>query len=171
LRPVFAWTRHHGARSKFIKTLLSIHLLEKPHEDGPSYYPTVATISLGSHTVFHYYRYQDTEKESEHARSINPTPALSVLLEPRSVIITTSDLYTNYLHGIEDRDEDIFELDQDGVLRLGHTSTPIANQSLLTVDWLKTPLTGSIRKKRSVRYSLTCRDVARVSTFRTFKGR
>ena len=31
----------------------------QPHEDGPSYHPVVATISLGSHTVFHYYRYKD----------------------------------------------------------------------------------------------------------------
>jgi alkylated DNA repair protein alkB homolog 6 len=95
-----------------------------------------------------------------------------VLLEPRSVIITTSELYTGYLHGIEDRDEDIFELDQDGVLRLGHTSAPIANQSLLTADWLNAfPTSKRIGKKRGVRYSLTCRDVARVSTFQMSKGR
>ncbi|KAF8588035.1 hypothetical protein K439DRAFT_1336264, partial [Ramaria rubella] len=28
-----------------------------PHEDGPSYHPVVATLSLGSHAVFNYHRY------------------------------------------------------------------------------------------------------------------
>ena len=27
----------------------------KPHEDGPLYYPTVSTISLGSHTLLDFY--------------------------------------------------------------------------------------------------------------------
>jgi hypothetical protein len=28
----------------------------QPHEDGPLYYPTVSTISLGSHTLLDFYR-------------------------------------------------------------------------------------------------------------------
>ncbi len=74
----------------------------QPHEDGPAYHPIVATVSLGSHAVFHYYRYTPEENGDEpmtNGRTIDNTPALSVLLEPRSVIITTEVLYREYLHG------------------------------------------------------------------------
>lgn len=35
----------------------------QPHEDGPAFYPTVATISLGTHTVLEFYRHRrDVER-------------------------------------------------------------------------------------------------------------
>ena len=84
----------------------------QPHEDGPAYHPVVATISLGGHAIFHYFRYapegegdaEDAEgaKEpwtSNHGRRIDPRPVLTVLLEPRSVVITTGTLYKTHLHG------------------------------------------------------------------------
>ena len=32
-----------------------------PHEDGPAYYPIVATVSLGAHTVLDIYDKSDSE--------------------------------------------------------------------------------------------------------------
>ncbi|KAE9396218.1 hypothetical protein BT96DRAFT_996937 [Gymnopus androsaceus JB14] len=85
-----------------------------PHQDGPAYHPVVATISLGSHTVFHYYRYTTgtqgqvyvPEPDVGEARIVDPTPVLSVLLEPRSVIITSRSMYTSHLHGIREQKAD-----------------------------------------------------------------
>ena len=76
----------------------------KPHEDGPKYYPVVATISLGSHAVFHYYEYKaeletDDLAISHGGRIIDMSPVLSVLLEPRSLIISSGTMYTSHLHG------------------------------------------------------------------------
>ncbi len=48
-----------------------------PHEDGPAYFPAVATISLGSHTLLDIYRYVDEdlqkdfdERMKEHDESV-----------------------------------------------------------------------------------------------------
>ena len=53
-------------------------IFNKPHEDGPLYYPTVATVSLGSHTVLDFYkhRYQNTDQGSKSL-------AFSLLIKPR----------------------------------------------------------------------------------------
>ncbi|KAJ3575604.1 hypothetical protein NP233_g989 [Leucocoprinus birnbaumii] len=79
-----------------------------PHEDGPKYFPVVATISLGSHTVFNYYRYKKggTEIEDNKEKVIDKEPVLSMLLEPRSLVVSYGDMYTSYLHGIEPIEED-----------------------------------------------------------------
>ena len=61
------------------------------HEDGPLFYPTVATISTASHTVVNFYKKQD---------ATNPEYAFSLLLWPRSLLILRHDAYTNYLHEI-----------------------------------------------------------------------
>jgi alkylated DNA repair protein alkB family protein 6 len=99
-----------------------------PHEDGPSYHPVVATISLGSHAVFHYYRYsssgaqdpnsplgqghgQTHDDGQRHGRTISPHPILSILLERRSLVITRRELYTGCLHGIDELTEDRFDLE------------------------------------------------------------
>lgn len=78
----------------------------------------MATLSLGSHAIFHYYRYKGqahTEQGNPAAedglangRPIDPMPMLSLLLEPRSLVITTSELYNAHLHGIQDIPEDVF---------------------------------------------------------------
>ncbi|KAI0292982.1 hypothetical protein B0F90DRAFT_1644327 [Multifurca ochricompacta] len=105
-----------------------------PHQDGPAYHPVVATLSLGSHTVMHYYDLPAHERE----------PILSLLLEPRSLVITTREQYTARAHGIdvvmEDRIRD-FELANAAMLSSGDD--------------------GDVLQRRT-RYSLTCRDVARV---------
>jgi len=142
-----------------------------PHEDGPSYYPVVGTVSLGSHTVFHYYAYSSSESDrtafdvahlsSGHA--IHPKPILSVFLEPRSVIVTTGDLYASYLHGIEGVTHDVFL--GDGKIRC-----PTGDEVVLS-NWQKVQAAGLSdvlryggTLDRQTRYSLTCRDVEKVVT-------
>ncbi|XP_027687001.1 alpha-ketoglutarate-dependent dioxygenase alkB homolog 6 isoform X2 [Chelonia mydas] len=76
-----------------------------PHEDGPLYFPTVTTISLGSHTLLDFYH---PVSRGQHADSEQvPTPQteeqrhfLSLLLEPRSLLVLREDMYVRYLHGI-----------------------------------------------------------------------
>ena len=87
-------------------------------------------------------------------------PALSLLLEPRSLVITTREQYTARAHGIDAVVEDrvwVSELANAGMLGSGGT-------------WDVVPSTGAgngddsevMVLRRETRYSLTCRDVERV---------
>ncbi|KAG7484007.1 hypothetical protein MATL_G00044260 [Megalops atlanticus] len=71
-----------------------------PHEDGPLYFPTVTTISLGSHTLLDFYHPVSTVQESvpqtEQSRYL-----LSLLVQPRSLLVLRDDMYTHFLHGIQ----------------------------------------------------------------------
>jgi len=136
-----------------------------PHEDGPIYHPVVATLSLGSHAVFHYYRYKSEEQDdvlptttaifsTSNGRSIDKDPVLSMLLEPRSLVITTSELYTSHLHGIDDVQEDTFG-PESGIT--------IANAELLANGVMKEIVEKGGTLRRETRYSLTCRDVEKVA--------
>ncbi|CAK5271128.1 unnamed protein product [Mycena citricolor] len=136
----------------------------QPHEDGPAYHPAVATISLNSHCVFHYYRY--TLPESHGGRSIDPTPVLSLLLEPRSVVISTDSLYSNHLHSIHEIKEDRFTA--GGVADFG---SPIANWERVTDAATREVLANGGALTRGTRYSLTCRDVGKVAQLKSFVKR
>uniref|UniRef100_A0A8C9DDT9 AlkB homolog 6 n=1 Tax=Prolemur simus TaxID=1328070 RepID=A0A8C9DDT9_PROSS len=72
-----------------------------PHEDGPLYYPTVSTISLGSHTMLDLYEPRQPEDDDpvEQPRP-PPRPTTSLLLEPRSLLVLRGTAYTRLLHGI-----------------------------------------------------------------------
>ncbi|KAL0565701.1 hypothetical protein V5O48_016320 [Marasmius crinis-equi] len=166
-----------------------------PHEDGPAYHPAVATISLGSHAIFHYYQYktddetepedgalrrQTADAENSHnplraseGRAVDPTPVLTVLLEPRSVVITTGEFYRSHLHGISEVSEDLLipggtdDMAPHVVVPMrvelgagaAETRLPIANWKLVSGDNYRAG--GCL--KRGTRHSLTCRDVVRVS--------
>ncbi|KAI0312636.1 hypothetical protein OF83DRAFT_1165905 [Amylostereum chailletii] len=137
-----------------------------PHEDGPSYYPTVATLSLGSHTVMHYYRYADEPSAATSVgRPIDPTPALSLLLEPRSLVITSSELYTSHLHGISETDIDLFSVhaSHEDASRVDDGRVRVANWEMLTGKTEKRAVREGGTLVRGTRYSLTCRDVGRVA--------
>ncbi|TFK36054.1 hypothetical protein BDQ12DRAFT_634403 [Crucibulum laeve] len=144
-----------------------------PHQDGPRYHPVVATISLGSHCVFHYYQYKTedghvTKEPSSvpdgEGKSIDSTPVLSVLLERRSVVISSGYMYTDRLHGIQEAEEDFIncvpaaETPMDSCSRFG-----IGNFDLLGDEDMKQAIEKGEPLKRETRYSLTCRDVGRVS--------
>ncbi|KAH9914054.1 uncharacterized protein BXZ73DRAFT_55170 [Epithele typhae] len=139
-----------------------------PHEDGPAYHPVVATLSLGAHTVFNYYQYKpddppapsDTPSAPEAqrtGRAIDPKPVLRLLLEPRSLVITTSSMYADHLHGIDELYVDKFEIDG---------TTP--EKRIANFDALKDPAARAAVEaggilERGLRYSLTCRDVEKVT--------
>ncbi|KAF4632396.1 hypothetical protein G7Y89_g5732 [Cudoniella acicularis] len=112
-----------------------------PHKDGAAYFPAVCTVSLGSTLALDIYATnEDGTREAE--------PRWKILQEPRSLLITTDDLYTDYMHGIAEISEDL-SLSRDTV----------ANWDLL--GSLES-FTGGI-SQRSLRTSLTYRDVIKVS--------
>jgi alkylated DNA repair protein alkB family protein 6 len=82
-------------------------------------------------------------------------PKLSLFLEPRSLVITARKQYTEYAHGIDAVPEDRvargdLEIANDGMLGNGGSS---GASNLLAESGVLS---------RQTRYSLTCRDVARV---------
>ncbi|KAF8551561.1 hypothetical protein OG21DRAFT_1417741 [Imleria badia] len=141
-----------------------------PHEDGPTYCPVVGTVSLCSHTVFHYYAYNlesdPTPYDAAHAssgRTIYPKPVLSVFLEPRSVIITTGDLYTSHLHGIDEVMHDVFLGDGRLLLPSGN-EVVLSNWRTIQAQNMRDVLHHGGTLNRQTRLSLTCRDVEKVAT-------
>jgi alkylated DNA repair protein alkB homolog 6 len=112
-----------------------------PHKDGAAYYPVVCTISLGASICLNIHQ---TKEDS----TLDKNPVSRILQEPRSLLITTGDLYTEYLHGIDDINEDA-----------NLSEETIANWSLLRS---KSAFEEG-RNSRQTRTSLTYRDVRSVS--------
>ncbi|KAF8512827.1 hypothetical protein JB92DRAFT_2926522 [Gautieria morchelliformis] len=151
-----------------------------PHEDGPSYFPVVATLSLGSHAVFNYHRYcedQDTSPaepslagpEAPSGRSVDPRPLLSLLLEPRSLVITAKELYTQHLHGIEPLEQDVLaphnsHLEDSSGCDDQHDqhAIQVANWRMLRCDKEMLAARKGGVLERKTRISLTCREVENV---------
>lgn len=77
-----------------------------PHTDGPLFHPVITTISLGSHTVLNFHEdlhLKDTLGEDTSLNSMkHRRKIMSVLLEPRSLLVVKDDLYKNHLHSIEE---------------------------------------------------------------------
>ena len=103
----------------------------------------MATVSLASHIVLDI----KPKLNGTMGENMGRAQGWRVLQEPRSLLITTEELYTDYLHGISEvmMDED---LRQD----------TIANWDLLRD---RTPFAGR-QAARERRISLTFRDVIRV---------
>jgi len=111
-----------------------------PAQDGAAYHPVVCTVSLGSSLCLNLYRRKDDG-------ALDPIPAWRILQEPRSLLITTDALYTDFLHGIEDVAEDV---------DLGPET--VANWDLLR----SSEAFAAGRNARELRTSLTYRDVLKV---------
>lgn len=112
-----------------------------PHKDGPAYHPVVCTVSLGASLCLDIYK-------SKESGALDPEPAYRILQEPRSLLITTDDLYTDFLHGISDTAED----------------TNLSAETISNWNLLRNPdhfVDG--HNHRSTRTSLTYRDVLKVS--------
>ncbi|UZP44536.1 hypothetical protein NXS19_012348 [Fusarium pseudograminearum] len=95
--------------------------------DGAAYWPVVCTVSLGASLCLNLHR-------SKHDGALDPVPAWRILQEPRSLLITTDQLYTDYLHGIADIEEDV-DLDANTIanwnLLRSHTiHSPVARMSV-----------------------------------------
>lgn len=119
-----------------------------PHEDGAAYFPVVATVSLGAGVVFDVFEKRAEEDEEGGEEGGRLLPRYRILQERRSLLITTDKLYTDYLHGIAERERDE---------ELG--AETICNWELLGDK--EGFACGSY--KRETRISLTYRDVLKVS--------
>lgn len=111
-----------------------------PHNDGPAYYPAVATLSLGAPILLDVYEHQEGAYPS--------TPHFSILQEPRSLLITHGVAYTQFVHGIAERTVD----------------TRADLQRVVNHDVLQNPALAQAHELvRARRVSLTFRDVERVA--------
>ena len=82
-------------------------------------------------------------------------PKLSLFLEPRSLVITAQEQYTECAHGIDAVSED----------RVARGDRELANAGMLSnggSGGASSLLAEAGVLSRQTRYSLTCRDVARV---------
>lgn len=102
-----------------------------PHTDGPLFYPTISTISCGSHTVLEFYKPEIESAENEVSNS-NPNQSqpsekykrqlcCKLLIEPRSLLILKDSLYHDYLHSISEIKEDLV---CDNVYNLTNCAVP-----------------------------------------------
>ncbi|WEW55328.1 hypothetical protein PRK78_000757 [Emydomyces testavorans] len=125
-----------------------------PHEDGAAYYPIVATVSIAAPIILDIYEKNSDSQPTMFMTNVNSetvtsrAPRYRILQEPRSLLITTRDLYTDYMHGIAERTSD----------------DDLGPESICNWDQLgdKSPFEEG-NYKRQIRISLTYRDVCRVS--------
>uniref|UniRef100_A0A069DPT5 Putative alkylated dna repair protein n=1 Tax=Panstrongylus megistus TaxID=65343 RepID=A0A069DPT5_9HEMI len=110
-----------------------------PHVDGPLFYPTILTVTCGSHTILNFQKQLKNDEEI----GLDESSKMSLLLERRSVVAVMDSMYTGYLHSIEERNED--KLDNI-VLNINKTKFSI----------------GDVLK-RDTRISLTIRHVLKTS--------
>ncbi|RDD44295.1 Alpha-ketoglutarate-dependent dioxygenase alkB-like protein 6 [Trichoplax sp. H2] len=125
-----------------------------PHEDGPLFYPTIATINLGSHIFLDFYHHLENSNDSKDNEDGDTTNfkkryLASLLLEPRSLLILKNDLYTNYLHGIQER------------------TTDVVDEKVVNIKFCQSKLGDVLTRK--TRISLTIRHVPKVLKVQLFK--
>ncbi|XP_050297039.1 alpha-ketoglutarate-dependent dioxygenase alkB homolog 6 [Anthonomus grandis grandis] len=109
-----------------------------PHTDGPLFYPTVTTISCGSHTILEFL--ENNEKREK---------ICDILLERCSLVIVKDDMYKNYLHSIR-------EVEIDSVGGCANLDNCMS----------KYPINEKL--KRETRISLTIRNVPKVLKIKLF---
>ncbi|RKL41149.1 hypothetical protein BFJ72_g6044 [Fusarium proliferatum] len=113
---------------------------KKPNHVLINEYPP-ATVSLGASLCLNLHRIKEDG-------ALDPEPAWRILQEPRSLLITTGELYTDYLHGIADIEEDV----------------DLSAETVANWDLLGSPsVYANGRNIRQTRTSLTYRDVLQVS--------
>lgn len=124
-----------------------------PHTDGPLFYPVITTISLGSHTVLDFYERQGTDEVNigdTPASSMEPRgKVVSVLIEPRSLLVVKDDLYHKHLHSISEQEAD--EVSKSVINRNNHKIGDVL--------------------QRQTRISLTIRHVPKTSKTAIFLSR
>ena len=115
------------------------------HKDGPAYHPLVAILSLASHTVMHFYA--QPPASAVYSGEEKGQPLLSLLLEPRSLLVFTDELYTQLYHCIHEQSED--SVDPRDI----HNWQQLSSEQKGCVHSADAP----VQLKRSTRYSLTIR--------------
>ncbi|KAG8448861.1 hypothetical protein GDO86_015800 [Hymenochirus boettgeri] len=66
----------------------------------------VTTINLGSHAILDFYLPISQENQNQVPSTEDERHILSLLLEPRSLLVIREALYTSYLHGISPQNDD-----------------------------------------------------------------
>eukprot|EP00088_Acartia_fossae_P068720 TRINITY_DN8776_c0_g1_i14.p1 TRINITY_DN8776_c0_g1~~TRINITY_DN8776_c0_g1_i14.p1 ORF type:complete len:245 (+),score=12.06 TRINITY_DN8776_c0_g1_i14:33-767(+) len=123
-----------------------------PHLDGDLFYPTITTISIGSHTVINFYE-PETDL-STTCRSWDDRRTLSLYIEPRSLLILQDTMYNTLLHGIQEISSD---------------PSPTVKEYPNLKD--RNFCDGSELSERGTRYSLTIRHVPKASKVKIRLGR
>lgn len=123
-----------------------------PHTDGPLYFPVIATVSLGCNTLINFFK-SNNNGEAQEKRDF------SLYLERRSLLVLKDDLYTGYLHGIDEVDEDTLQ------------GCHVRNTSLLGDRALGDKLSDDpdavvTIKRQQPRVSLTIRNVPKALKFK-----
>ncbi|XP_046388662.1 alpha-ketoglutarate-dependent dioxygenase alkB homolog 6 [Ischnura elegans] len=103
-----------------------------PHFDGPLFYPTITTLSLGSHTVLDFYL--PRSEESRGSQAEEKSKQFSLFVEPRSLLILKGEMYTRYLHGIEETDWDPVSSDNISNWNYCETLRNSSQENILTVE-------------------------------------
>lgn len=151
-----------------------------PHQDGSAYYPVVAILSLGSPIVMDFTPHSSLGQSietSENDESINMPPEgpmqmnfarlsndyqpFSVVMMPRSLLIFKDKAYSDYLHGITDRE--VQQIDKGvNLSKITKTSGPILFEpdSENKHDVNQTG-GGKFIHRTTTRISLTCRLVTK----------
>ncbi|KAJ5953639.1 hypothetical protein N7454_000535 [Penicillium verhagenii] len=123
-----------------------------PHEDGPAYYPLVATVSLGAPIVLDLYEKNTPSPRNEHHLSKDvqcpATPQFRVLQERRSLLIMRTSIYTDFLHGIAE-----VSTDKDLGSRSICNWDLLRERNIYCAGWYP----------RETRTSITYRDVLKVA--------
>lgn len=120
-----------------------------PHKDGAAYHPVVCTVSLGASLCLNIYKSKDDG-------ALNSEPVYRILQEPRSLLISTDNIYTDYLHGIADIEEDV----------------DLSVETVVNWDMLREPESFAHgHNQRLTRTSLTYRDVLKVSNLGNTLGK
>jgi len=131
------------------------------HQDGPKYRPFVAILSLGSHTVFHFYETIADSRNRSDGKAC--TAALELLLQPRSLLVFSQSAYKSLLHGIVEREVDLIT---DATVSGGSVATVGrrgASKSGIGIgsELQKQSRRSALRMKRGKRLSLTIREAFR----------
>lgn len=103
------------------------------HFDGPLFFPTITTLSIGSHTVLEFNK---PPKDDNYQLQTD----FKLLVDTRSLLVLKDDLYTSFMHSIR-------EIESDD----------------LSDELIKNCTNSSGLLERSTRYSLTIRNVPNTS--------
>lgn len=150
-----------------------------PHQDGPAYYPVVAILSLGSPVVMDFSPRLSlglrTEtlgsKENQNMADEEPMlintdgssnrPPFSVVLMPRSLLIFKDEAYSDYLHGIKDKEYQQFDQAVNvPQITKSHGLIQPATVAEEEIDGQET--CDKLIHRTANRISLTCRVVTKV---------
>eukprot|EP01091_Cochliopodium_minus_P019565 TRINITY_DN825_c0_g1_i1.p1 TRINITY_DN825_c0_g1~~TRINITY_DN825_c0_g1_i1.p1 ORF type:complete len:237 (+),score=70.94 TRINITY_DN825_c0_g1_i1:270-980(+) len=96
------------------------------HEDGPLYVPHFSILNLKSTILLDVYKHtrdilggdEDSDENQIEDR------VFSIALRPRALLIVKDEVYTNYMHGIEERMEDVVD---DKVINLEQTGLHVGD--------------------------------------------